>query len=238
MEKVYKGGRNRSCTMGAPRVGPRSGNGNANRIQKSRLSVEEGCPHIKNEHISCVLGLGSHTHKTPFLWAPMTTLDTPPAQHSWLRIVNDRLFCAKAHGCLHAEYLQMAGETKMNKIGFPALHNLSYSGCSSRQKRYRIGWKRSWQVYGGVERKGKGLMEETPWTEHWEMKKVLVDLPMGGHSSSTVSKGSGCETTQGSPGSRQLPGTGRRWGRRGGKWLCYVSWGWVSTREIGEAWNR
>lgn len=71
-EKVYKGGRNKSCTMGAPRVGPRSGNRNANRIQKSRLSVEEGCPYVKNEHISCVLDLGSHTHKTPFLWAPLT----------------------------------------------------------------------------------------------------------------------------------------------------------------------
>lgn len=64
-EKVYKGGSNKHCTMGVPVVGPRSGNRNANRIQKSRLSEEEGCPHVKNEHISCLLGLGPCTHKRP-----------------------------------------------------------------------------------------------------------------------------------------------------------------------------
>lgn len=64
--------------MGAPIAGAMSGNRDANRIRKRRLSMEEGYCHNKNEHISCQLDLGPHTQKMPCLWSPICTLSTPP----------------------------------------------------------------------------------------------------------------------------------------------------------------
>lgn len=52
--------------MGAPIVGARSGNRNANTIQKSGLRMKEDYCHNGNEHISCQLDLGPHIHKMPF----------------------------------------------------------------------------------------------------------------------------------------------------------------------------
>ena len=46
--------------MGAPIVGARSGNRNANTIQKSGLRMKEDYCHNGNEHISCQLDLGPH----------------------------------------------------------------------------------------------------------------------------------------------------------------------------------
>ena len=47
-------------------VGARSGNRNANTIQKSGLRMKEDYCHNGNEHISCQLDLGPHIHKKPF----------------------------------------------------------------------------------------------------------------------------------------------------------------------------
>lgn len=70
-------------------VGPRPGNRNANRIQSGRLSIEEGCPHIKNEHISCLLDCGSYTPELLFLGTPIGALYTPPhsIRYTVLRLI-------------------------------------------------------------------------------------------------------------------------------------------------------
>lgn len=90
-EKVYKGGRDKSCTMGAPIVGPRSGNRNANRIFKSRLSVEEGYPVLKMNTFPVCWILDHIPTKRPssgLLSPPFTH----PAQHSGHTSVTDHLF--------------------------------------------------------------------------------------------------------------------------------------------------
>lgn len=120
--------------MGAPTADARSGNRNANRIQKTILSMEEGCPHNKKKNTLPVSSILDHVP----IKCPSSGLPEAPFTHPVNSIhLTDHLFVLKQTFIVllqHAEYLQTAGEMKMDKIWFPAHHNPSYNGHSSRQE--------------------------------------------------------------------------------------------------------